>query len=72
MEADLLAKSKVTPYDGPPMFNLPGNLWGCYVGKTCIVKQFDTSLCTWINGQETKMYWVNCKKLATNQVNDVD
>jgi len=34
IEADLLAKNKATtPYTGPLIYKLPGNAWGCYMGK---------------------------------------
>ena len=72
VEADTLAKSKATPYDGPKVYKLPGNPWGCYAGNTWIVKQFNTTLCTWINGHKTMMYWEKHKKLTTSQVNDMD
>jgi len=58
VEVDKLAKTKVALlHSVPNYFKLLGNPWGCYAGKTCIVKQFDTTLCTWINDQEIKAYW---------------
>jgi len=34
IEADLMAKTKASnSYSGPLIYKLPGNAWGCYMGK---------------------------------------
>jgi len=57
MEANALAKSKVSPsFTGPSVYKLPGNSWGCYVQKKRIVTQLPSSLQKHINGQAVLSY----------------
>jgi len=73
VEANCLAKIKVaTLHTGPIQFKLPWNPWGCYTDNQCMVKQFDTGLCTIINGRETQEYWARQKKHCPEQLNDMD
>jgi len=45
VEVNLLAKNKATtPYTGSLIYKLPGNLWGCYMAKKCVMKQFTNTL----------------------------
>jgi len=72
VEADILAKSKATPFDGPHVYKLLGNPWACYTSTSRVIKQFNNALRTWINRQETVKYWEKCKSLMASQVKDVD
>jgi len=57
IEADELAKQKASvSFNGPAYYKLPGNPWGCYLGTQCIVNKFNSSICTFVNGQESLEY----------------
>jgi len=57
IEADELAKAKAsTSHLGPACYKLQGNARSCYAGNCHIVKQFDDSLQSYINGQELQWY----------------
>jgi len=69
VEADVLAKQKVeTPHMGPAYYKLPRNLWGCYIGTQCIVKQFNITLQTFVNGNNTMNYWAKQKNLSPQTI----
>jgi len=70
--ADSLVKNKVASWAVPTHFKLLGNSWGCYVGPTRIVKQFNKTLQIWINGKETQEYWEKQTQLQQAQLNNVD
>jgi len=57
IEAYALAKATMaTPHTRPAYYKLLGNVWACYAGKQRIVKQFDGTLWSFINEQETQTY----------------
>jgi len=73
VEADLIAKETVnTPFISPPFYRLPGNPWGCYTEKRWIVKQLDSELWQYINGNEALCYWSKRKNWDDNTLNNVD
>jgi len=73
IEADALAKVTVSiPFTGPTCYKLPGNAWACYVDNCRIIKQFDSSLRNFINGQELKKYWEKRKVLHPDILSWVD
>jgi len=73
IEADALAKAKVSiPHSGPMCYKLPGNMWACYADNCQIVKQFNSSLHNFINGQESKKYWEKQKVLHPDILSWVD
>jgi len=73
IEADALAKVTVSiPFTGPMCYKLPGNAWACYVDNHRIIKQFDSSLRNFINGQESKKYWKKRRVLHPDILSWVD
>jgi len=73
IEADVLAKDKAsTPHLGPACYKLPGNAWACYAGNCRIVKQFDGSLQSYINRQESWRYWEKQKVLHPDILSCID
>jgi len=53
VEADLIAKEIVNiPFISLPFYKLPGNPWGCYTEKRWIVKQLNSELWQYINGNK--------------------
>jgi len=68
-----MAKTKATTlHTGPLIYKLPGNKWSCYAGKTRTVKQFTSTLRTFINGSECLGYWEKRKYLSSQQLKEVD
>jgi len=73
IESDLIAKETVNiPFVSPQYYKLPGNPWGCYTDKRQIVKQLESELWWYINGNETLRYWSKRKQWDDNTLNDVD
>jgi len=73
IEADALAKAKAsTSHLGPTCYRLPRNVWACYASNCWIVKQFDDSLWSYINGQESQWYWEKRKVLHPDILSWVD
>jgi len=73
IEADALAKDKAsTPHVGPECYKLPGNAWVCYADNRHLLKQFDESLRTHINGQELQCYWEKRKAIHPTILSWVD
>jgi len=73
VEADLITKEIVTiPFVSPQYYKLPGNPWGCYTDKQCIVKQLDSELWWFINGTDTLRYWSQWKQCTSDILTDVD
>jgi len=73
MEADALAKSKVSPlFTSPSTYTLPGNAWGCYVQKQCIMTQLPMILKKHINSQATLSYWEKRKQTSQEQLQEID
>jgi len=69
IEADLLAKQKAaTLFTGHLYYRLLGNPWGCCLGTQWIVKQFNTSLCFFVNGHKSIKYWAKQKQVHSNQI----
>jgi len=65
IEADLLAKDKLSRYtDGPRVYYLPFAYGACYVVQQCVVKNLQSVLCSHINGSPVIKYWQQCRKLS--------
>jgi len=57
VEADLLAKQKVSiSHKGPLFYKLPDNQWSCYTDTQCVVKQFTLTIWTFVNGRDCLEY----------------
>ncbi len=73
VEVDLIAKETVNkPFVSPQFHKLPGNPWGCYMEKRCIIKQLDSELRRFINGKATLQYWSQQKQCDKDTLNKVD
>jgi len=73
VEANLIVKEMVnTPFISPPFYKLPGNPWGCYMEKRRIVKQLDSELWWYINGNKALRYWSKRKNWDDDTLNDMD
>jgi len=73
VEVDLIAKEKMnTPFVSPQFYKLPGNPWGCYMEKRCIIKQLDSELRRFLNGKDTLQYWSQWKQCNIDTLNEVD
>jgi len=69
---DLRATTKLATPSGPETYDIPFEVWACYIGKTKIIKQWHLRLQEHTNGKFLHKFWHMQKRFGEGTADQMD